>query len=65
MLTAIGLEKAAAHGSVRLTLNEENTADDAEYILKVLPEAVKELRRRSPLWQRICENEGIEDYTKE
>ncbi|MBQ1431746.1 MAG: cysteine desulfurase NifS [Ruminococcus sp.] len=64
VLTAIGLEKAAAHGSVRLTLNEENTADDAEYILKVLPEAVKELRRRSPLWQRICENEGIEDYTK-
>ena len=65
VLTAIGLEKAAAHGSVRLTLNEDNTADDAEYILKVLPEAVKELRRRSPLWQRICENEGIEDYTKE
>ena len=65
VLTAMGLPKETAHGSLRLSINEENTDEDAEYILEVLPEAVKELRRRSPVWQRICENEGIEDYTKE
>lgn len=63
VLRAIGLPDELAKGSLRLTLGEDSTDDDVDYILAVLPEVVKELRRRSPMWQRICRDEGIEDYT--
>ena len=63
VLTAIGLPEELAKGSLRLTLGDNNTDDDIDYILKVLPDTVKKLRRMSPMWQRICREEGIEDYT--
>lgn len=63
VLTAIGLPEELAKGSLRLTLGDNNTDDDIDYILKVLPDTVKKLRRMSPMWQRICREEGIDDYT--
>ena len=63
VLTAIGLPEELAKGSLRLTLGDNNTDDDIDYILKVLPDTVKKLWRMSPMWQRICREEGIEDYT--
>ena len=33
-----------AHGSLRLTLGEENTEEDIDYVLEVLPEIVQRLR---------------------
>ena len=63
VLTAIGLDEEMAKGSLRLTLGDLNTEEDVDYILGVLPETVRRLRSMSPLWQRICRAEGIEDYT--
>lgn len=47
VLRSIGLDEAAAKGSLRLTINEENTDDDIDYILEKLPEAVTRLRELS------------------
>ena len=63
VLTAIGLDAELAKGSLRLTLGDGNTEDDIDYILEVLPETIKRLRSMSPMWQRICREEGITDYT--
>ena len=53
VLLAIGLEHAVAHGSLRLTLSEETTAEDVEYILQCVPEVVSYLRNMYPLWEKI------------
>ena len=53
VLLAIGLPHEVAHGSLRLSLSDENTEEDVDYILSVLPEIVEKLRSMSPLWERI------------
>jgi len=55
VLMAIGLDEVQAHGSLRLTLGRENTKEDIEYVLEVLPETVKKLRAISPLWGKPIE----------
>jgi len=57
VLMAIGLDEVQAHGSLRLTLGRENTKEDIEYVLQVVPETVKKLRAISPLWGRPIETE--------
>lgn len=52
VLTAIGLDPADAHGSLRLSLGRRNTRGDVSYVVDVLPDVVKNLRRMSPLWNR-------------
>lgn len=44
VLLSIGLDWEMAGASLRLTINEYNTYEDVEYVLKVLPEAVDRLR---------------------
>lgn len=51
VLMAIGLSHELAHGSLRLTLGEETTEEDIQYVLSVLPGIVKERREMSPLWE--------------
>ena len=58
VLLSIGLPHEIAHGSLRLTFSEENTLDDAKYIMEVLPPIVQRLRQMSPLWERIKAKEG-------
>lgn len=53
VLLSIGLPHEIAHGSLRLTLSEDNTYEDADYILSVLPLIVDRLRQMSPLWEKI------------
>jgi len=48
VLLAIGLKPEDAHGSLRITLGKDNTEKDVDYLLKVLPEIVSELREMSP-----------------
>lgn len=60
VLLAIGLPHETAHGSLRLTINEETTNEDIDYILETVPKAVKRLRDMSPLWERICKTENVE-----
>ena len=52
VLLAIGLDPAEAHGSLRLSLGRKNTKEDVEYVIRVLPEVVQNLRNMSPLWNR-------------
>ncbi|MDK2926198.1 MAG: cysteine desulfurase [Bacillota bacterium] len=49
VLMALGIPPEVAHGSLRLTLGRENTREDVEYVLSVLPEIVAKLRAMSPL----------------
>ena len=58
VLLAIGLKHEVAHGSLRLSLGEENTQEDVDHILQVLPGIVERLRNMSPLWEHIMENEN-------
>ncbi len=51
VLLAIGRPHEIAHGSLRLSLSEDNTGEDVEHILKAVPEVVTYLRSISPLWQ--------------
>ncbi len=51
VLLAMGLPHETAHGSVRLTLSDETTEDDVDYVLEVLPTIVKKLRQMSPLYK--------------
>lgn len=62
VLMAIGLNEVEAHGSLRLTLGRENTDEEVEYVLEVLPEVVERLREISPLWKKEFE---IERWRKE
>lgn len=48
VLLAIGLPPEDAHSSLRLTLGRDNTEEDINYTLEVLPEVVSDLRRMSP-----------------
>lgn len=51
VLLAIGLKHEVAHGSLRLTINEDNTDEDIDYILAELPTIIARLRDMSPLWE--------------
>jgi len=52
VLTAIGLDPAVAHGSIRFTLSKYTTKEELDYTIKHLKEAVEELRNISPLWRK-------------
>ena len=50
VLMAIGLPHEIAHGSLRLTLGEQNTEEDVDYLIQKVPEIVSTLRAMSPVW---------------
>ncbi|NYZ75887.1 cysteine desulfurase NifS [Candidatus Micrarchaeota archaeon] len=52
VLLRIGLKHEEAHGSLRITLGRENTKEEIEYVVKVLPGVVKKLRAISPFKSR-------------
>lgn len=51
VLLAIGLPHEIAHGSLRLTLNEEITKEDIDYVVDSLKEIVAYIRQMSPLYE--------------
>jgi len=51
VLLAIGLPHEIAHGSLRLTLNEENTKEEIDYVVESVKEIVQKLRDMSPLYE--------------
>ncbi len=53
VLLAIGLPHEIAHGSLRVSLGEENTMEEINYFLEKLPEIVLKLRKMSPLWEGV------------
>ena len=52
VLLSIGLPHEVAHGSLRLSLGEENTDEDVDYLLQAVPEVVEYLRNMSPVWDK-------------
>jgi cysteine desulfurase len=59
VLLALGLPHEIAHGSLRLTLGDDNTQEDVDYVLEILPGIVNRLRRMSPLFAQ--EKGGLKD----
>jgi cysteine desulfurase len=52
VIRALGRDDELARGSIRFSIGKDTTAEDIEYVLEVLPRAVENLRRLSPLYQR-------------
>ena len=53
VLLSIGLKHEVAHGSLRLSISEDTTDEEIDYILKTVPPVVARLREMSPLWEDI------------
>ena len=51
VLLAIGLPHEIAHGSLRMTLGEENTMEEMDYVADQIKEIVTKLRAMSPLYE--------------
>lgn len=51
VLLAIGLPHEIAHGSLRLTISEETTMEDADFVVENLKQIVERLRSMSPLYE--------------
>ncbi len=49
VLLACGIPHEVAHGSLRLTLGEETTEEEIDYVLEIVPKVVQRLRDMSPL----------------
>ena len=60
VLLAIGRPHDIAHGSLRLTLDRYNTADEIDYIIEKVPEVVAKLRDMSPVWDDL--QKGRREY---
>jgi cysteine desulfurase len=50
VLLAMGVEPGLARGTIRMTLGHENTAEDVDRVLEVLPGIIERLRAMSPLY---------------
>ena len=60
VLLAIGRVHDIAHGSLRLSLSEENTEEEIEYTIKSVKEVVGYLRNISPIWRDLVN--GKKDF---
>ncbi|MDO8536223.1 MAG: cysteine desulfurase NifS [Candidatus Omnitrophota bacterium] len=52
VLTAMGLDPVNTQGSVRFSLGRDNTKEDMDYVIGVLPPIIKRLRAMSPLYEK-------------
>ena len=57
VLSAIGASPLAAQGTLRFSLGRNNTEEDIDYVLEILPKLVERARQMSPIWK----NKGLED----
>jgi cysteine desulfurase len=53
VLLAIGLPHEIAHGSLRLSVSEDTTEEEVDYVTEVLPPIIERLRRMSPLFEGV------------
>jgi cysteine desulfurase len=54
VLLAIGLPHEKAHGSLRITFGRDNTEEDVDYLIEILPGIVQRLRDMSPLYEEYA-----------
>ena len=60
VLLSLGLKHEVAHGSMRLSIEENVTDEDVDYILSTVPKIVKHLRDMSPVWEKMMTGEKYE-----
>lgn len=53
VLLAIGLPHEIAHGSLRLSVGEDTTEEEVDYVIEALPPIIKRLREMSPLYEGV------------
>ena len=53
VLLAIGRPHEVAHGSLRLTITEETTEEEVDYMIRSVTEVVEHLRQMSPVWRDL------------
>ena len=58
MLLAIGLPHEIAHGSLRLTLSEDNTREEMDFVAESIKAIVDRLRHMSPLYEDFIRKQG-------
>lgn len=59
VLMAIGLPHEVAHGSLRVTLGEQNTEEDVDYLIEKITYVVKTLRDMSPVWDEMISGQPM------
>jgi cysteine desulfurase len=52
VLTAMGVDPAETQGSIRFSLGRDNTKEDMDYVVTVLPPIIQRLRDMSPLYEK-------------
>jgi len=52
VLSAMGIDPVNTQGSVRFSLGKDNTKDQMDYVISVLPPIIKRLRAMSPLYEK-------------
>lgn len=57
VLMGMGVPVEAAHGSLRFSLNEENTEEEVDYIIEKVHEIVAHYRKMSPFWEELEKGE--------
>jgi cysteine desulfurase len=64
VLRAMGIPATALHGAIRLSFSRENTEEDVDRVLAILPGIVTKLRELSPLWRdlQLGDKVGAESY---
>jgi cysteine desulfurase len=60
VIRALGRDDELARGSIRFSFGKDNTVEDVDYVLEVLPRAVENLRRLSPLYQKAVAERACE-----
>ena len=58
VLLAIGLPHEIAHGSLRLTLSEDNTREEMDFVAESIKAIVDRLRHMSPLYEDFIRKQG-------
>jgi cysteine desulfurase len=59
VLTAMGLSRDRAKASLRFSLGKQNTAEDVDFALALIPETVTRLRELSPLWPKLSKKSVV------
>jgi cysteine desulfurase len=58
VLMALGVPVEVAHGSLRLTVGIDNTEEEIDHVIEVLPGIVNKLRAMSPLGEHAARQQG-------
>lgn len=57
VLLAIGLPHEIAHGSLRLSVGEDTTEAEVDYVIETIPPIIERLRMMSPLYEEVLKGE--------